>query len=232
MTNVGRTILLLALAAVAGSACAGEGSSPGTRVAVGQPGASPTSGAPAQVAVTPSPRPSDAPGATPEPRAADLPSRVVVPDLEIDLPVVSGDLIVAGNPRDYPLCDVAQYLTTYRYPGRRGTTTWVYAHAREGMFLPLLEESQTNNGERMLGMLVQVWTSDEQLFLYEITEVRPHQTDLDDALNADHEQLWLQTSEGPRGTVPKLQVVAEPLSSGPAPNPEDAHPEPKPVNCE
>jgi hypothetical protein len=98
------------------------------------------------------------------------------------------------------------------------------------MFLPILDASKVNNGAAMLGMLVQVYTSDDQLFLYEIVEVRRHQTTLDDAANATTEQLWLQTSEGPRGTPGKTQVIAVPLSSGPA-VPADAHPAANPVAC-
>ena len=41
-----------------------------------------------------------------------------------------------GNSRDYPLCDVAQYWTIYDLPGAPGTT-WIYAHAQPGMFLPI-----------------------------------------------------------------------------------------------
>jgi hypothetical protein len=123
------------------------------------------------------------------------------------------------------------YIEQLGQPGQQ-RATYLYAHAREGMFLPLLTQSETEDGAGMLGMLVQVWTSDDQLFLYEIAEVRRHATDLDDAVSADRDQLWLQTSEGPKGTVPKLQVVAEPRSNGPAPNPADAHPVASPVACE
>jgi len=83
---------------------------------------------------------------------------------------------------------------------------------------------------KMLGMVVEVWTSDDQRFLYEITEVRRDQTTLDDAVTADREQLWLQTSEGPKGTVGKTQVVAEFLSADSASH-DEAHPEPKIVHC-
>ena len=48
---------------------------------------------------------------------------------------------VPGNPRGYPLCDVAQYWTIYDLPGKPGTT-WIYAHAQEGMFLPLFTISE------------------------------------------------------------------------------------------
>ena len=53
---------------------------------------------------------------------------------------------------------------------------------------------------------------------------------LNDALAADTEQLWLQTSEGPRGTPGKTQVVATFLSVERA-DPDDAHPKAKPVDC-
>ena len=60
----------------------------------------------------------------------------------------------------------------------RPWTTYLYAHARDGMFLPLLLQSRIDNGSAMLGMLVQVYTSDDQLFLYEITRVLRHQSEL------------------------------------------------------
>jgi hypothetical protein len=152
-------------------------------------------------------------------------TRVVVPALGIDLPVVKPP----GGADTYPLCDVAMYIQELSQPGLPGAT-YLYAHAREGMFLPLLEESRADEGSRMIGMLVQVYSSDDRLFLYEITEVRPHQLTLDDALAARASELWLQTSEGPKGTPEKLQVVAKPLGDGPA-DPIEAHPEPKPVVC-
>ena len=170
--------------------------------------------------------PSTDPPASPSPLPDRVATRVAVPALRIDLPVIRQE------DDGYPLCNVAMILEAEQLgqPGQ-GRATYLYAHARTGMFLPLLEGSRVRGGEAMIGMIVQVWTSDEQLFLYEIREVRPHQTTLDDALDADREQLWLQTSEGPRGTVPKLQVVAEHLSDGPAPDPAEAHPTSQPVEC-
>jgi hypothetical protein len=149
-----------------------------------------------------------------------------VPALGIDLPVTAQP----GGPATYPACGVAMYIEQLGQPGQ-GRATYLYAHARERMFLPLLTQSEIDDGAAMLGMLVQVWTSDDRLFVYEIREVRRHATDLDDAVAAKHEQLWLQTSEGPRGTVPKLQVVAELLSTNPA-DPADAHPVPSPIACD
>ena len=82
----------------------------------------------------------------------------------------------------------------------------------------------------MLGMIVQVYTSDNKLHLYEINQVRRHQRSLDQALNARSDQLWLQTSEGPNSSYPKLMVVAKPLSTGPA-SYGDSHPKARPIDC-
>jgi hypothetical protein len=175
--------------------------------------------------VKPTARPTPVP--TAKPAADRVATRVVVPALDIDLPVIRQP----GGANAYPACNVAMYLQAsgLTQPGYAGAT-YLYAHARVGMFLPLLEQSRINNGRAMLGMLVQVYTSDNQYFLYEITEVRRHQVTLTDALAAKSSELWLQTSEGPHGTPGKLQVVAEPISSGAA-SPSDAHPTPRPVAC-
>ncbi|HEX7950640.1 MAG TPA: hypothetical protein VF494_09855 [Candidatus Limnocylindrales bacterium] len=163
--------------------------------------------------------------ASPSAPADRVATRVRIAALGIDLPVVAPP---TGD-NAYPYCNVAMYLPDLGQPGQ-GRATYLYAHARTGMFLPLLTASEVENGKSMLGMVVEVWTSDDQRFLYDITEVRRHQTTLSDAANATTEQLWLQTSEGPHGTIPKLQVVAEPLSQETA-DPADAHPVAKPVVC-
>ena len=151
-------------------------------------------------------------GASPSviPSPEEVPSRIVVPALSIDLPVVSGDLVVPGNAPDYPLCDVAQYLTTYRHPDRIGTTTWIYAHARPGMFLALLEISEKNDGAALIGSKVEVYSTAGQRYTYRVTEVLRHAVDRSLALvSPEARRLVLQTSEGPSGTVPKLQVAAD-----------------------
>jgi sortase (surface protein transpeptidase) len=211
------------------------GAAEGRPAAVASPSISPGIGGPATPlpAATASPEPAPTPPASSGPTSpspASTPSdrvatRVVIPALGIDLPVIKPP----GGAETYPLCDVAMYIQELSQPGLPGAT-YLYAHARTGMFLPLLEESRVDDGARMIGMLVQVYTSDDRLFLYEITEVRPHQLTLDDALAARQPELWLQTSEGPKGTPEKLQVVAKPLSDGPA-DPAEAHPAPKPVVC-
>lgn len=158
--------------------------------------------------------PTVSPTADPEGHA----TRVRIAALDIDLPVIRGG---AG----YPKCNVAMYLKELRQPGQGGAT-YLYAHARDGMFLPLLETKES----RQKGMVVEVWTSDDLRYLYEIVDVRRNQTSLDDPLAATSEELWLQTSEGPRGTVGKTQVIAMPLSVERADH-KAANPKPKPVTC-
>lgn len=169
-----------------------------------------------------------APPATASPTfpADRVATRVRIRALKIDLPVVA-----PGRPADYPLCNVAQYLRDPQLgqPGE-GRATYLYAHARDGMFLPILTKSKIHDGKQMLGMVVEVWTSDDQHFLYEIVEVRRDQRDLDGAVTATSEELWLQTSEGPKGTPGKTQVIATFLQQEAA-DPAEANPKPKPVVC-
>ncbi|HEY8168277.1 MAG TPA: sortase [Candidatus Limnocylindrales bacterium] len=175
---------------------------------------------------SPSPSASASPSGGPEPSIA---SRVVVPALDIDLPIVAQSF---GPGRgSYPLCDVAQYLEIFGQPSQEGTT-YVYAHAREGMFLPLLRASERNNGRGIIGDLVQVYTADGHLYLYEIFQVKRHSRNfaLADKVPEGEHRLILQTSEGPKGTVPKLQVAARLLSVDEVPLAE-ANPKPKPRDC-
>jgi hypothetical protein len=173
------------------------------------PGASASSAAP-----SPSPSPS-----FPADRTA---TRVAVPALRIDLPVIR-------QRTAYPACNVAMYLPIFKQPGQGGAT-YLYAHARTGMFLPLLQRSLVNDGRSMIGMIVQVYTGDNKVFVYRIDEVRRHALDLRYVKARRRESLWLQTSEGPKGTKPKLQVGASLVSSGPASR-AASHPVPRPVNC-
>jgi hypothetical protein len=159
-------------------------------------------------------------------------TRVVVPALGIDLPVISRLQDVPGQgPDRYPPCDVALWHDAFVQPSQSGTT-YLYAHARAGMFLPLLEASERRDGEEMLGALVEVYTADGRLYLYEITRVKRHAVDFSLATSAapGEQRLILQTSEGPRGTVPKLQVAATLVSELVA-EPGAARPEPRPRPC-
>jgi hypothetical protein len=152
-------------------------------------------------------------------------TRIVIRRLNIDLPV----MLQTDNYGIYPLCDVAMYLPFFSQPGQ-GRATYIYAHARVGMFLPLLRQSEKKDGAAMLGMTVEVYTSDDWRYLYTITEVRRHTRNMNDAAATTTERLWMQTSEGPNGTVPKLQVVADFLSAEKT-DPKSAHPAAHPRIC-
>jgi len=153
-------------------------------------------------------------------------TRVRIAALKIDLPVIKPS-------NGYPACNVAMYYKDPRLgqPGQ-GKSVYIFAHARTGMFLPILTASKVSNGKKMIGMVAEVWTSDDQRFLYVITDVLRH-VPYDEAFTkpfaAKAETLWLQTSEGV-GTQPKLQLRGELLSQEAAPH-EDAHPTAKPVAC-
>jgi hypothetical protein len=149
-------------------------------------------------------------------------TRIAIPGLRIDLPVIK-----PGS--GYPLCNVAMYLKELSQPREAGVTL-IYAHARKGMFLPLLERSRINNGASLIGATVKVWTSNDVVSTYRITRVRRHVTSLDGVFDIGAEQLWIQTSEGPRGTVAKLVVVAKRIGYEAAAATE-GHPTPHPVRC-
>jgi hypothetical protein len=153
-------------------------------------------------------------------------TRIVIRRLGIDLPV----MLQTANYGVYPLCDVALYEPIFSQPGE-GRATYIYAHARDGMFLPLLNASQVNNGQRLIGMTVEVYTSDNWRFLYTISEVHRHTLNFDEAIGTNTERLFMQTSEGGHGTIPKLQVVADYLSSDKV-DPAAAHPAAHPRICE
>ncbi len=149
-------------------------------------------------------------------------TRVAIPDLGVDLPVTR-------QRTSYPPCDVAMYLREFRQPGQGGPV-YLYAHAQRGMFLPLLERSRRRDGASMLGMRAYVWTGDNQRFEYEIYRVRRHARNFRPVVRARGETLWLQTSEGPNASYPKLQVAAR-LVGSVAVDHAEAHPKPRPVSC-
>jgi sortase (surface protein transpeptidase) len=162
---------------------------------------------------------------------AAIATRIEVPALGIDLPVVT-----SPPNEQFPLCDAAEYLVLDKplaYPGLP-QATYIYAHARKNMFLPLLDTSKVNDGAAMIGMWVEVYTDDDQRHVYQISEVVRHVPDdfsaFDRALAARTDQLWLQTSEGPIGYPYKLQVVAEPVGVLAA-SAADAHPTAKGNVC-
>ena len=219
ITAAGVVLLAAGLLTVAAPATgAGPTSSP-TGVAL-------ASASPSASAVHPSGGPSASPSTAPGHAA---PTRIVIADMKIDLPIVT-------TQTSFPLCDVAQFLIVPQeklgLPGQLGTSAYIYAHARTGMFLPLLTASQTANGDRMIGYPVQVYTDDDLVYTYLIAKVKRHSEDftIASSVAADAQQLILQTSEGPTPTLPKLQVAATFVSVAPVDH-ATAHPTPHPVVC-
>jgi hypothetical protein len=149
-------------------------------------------------------------------------TRVYIPSYKINLPVVPG-------PSGYPYCNVAMYQQVLWQPTEPGVT-FIYAHARTGMFLPLLNASKINNGAAMIGKLVYVYTSNSMMYTYKIVQVRRHVKSVQSSIGITTEHLWLQTSEGPNFTYPKLIIVADRIASAPATY-AASHPTPHIVHC-
>lgn len=181
-----------------------------------------------EVAATATPLPiisSGTPGPTSLPTGTA--SRIVIPAMRIDLAIVKGNI-------GFPYCNVAMYMGPLSQPGRPGTT-YIFAHARVETFLRILTLSERgDDGASMVGMLVEVYTTDARLYLYEIDAVRRHVTtngfvalppDIGDV-----QDLILQTSEGNRFTEGKLQLHAAYLYSQGVDGAE-ANPVPHPVIC-
>jgi hypothetical protein len=195
----------------------------------------PVSPSPTIVGVAPTPTmalPTFPPPGSPSPSALPTPvverfaTRVRIPALDIDLPVIKPP----GGPNDYPKCNVAMYIQELHQPGQGGAT-YLYAHARPGMFGPIYDLAIVKHKPNsMIGMYVEVFTSDDMRFTYEVAEVRLDQRNLNDAIDAPGEELWLQTSEGPKGTPGKTQLRALPLTIGAASHAE-ANPKAHPVTC-
>ena len=225
LTAAGVTLIAAGLLNYSGNAAAADPGAPQAPVIVS---ADPSSGIdfPSFPPLDGSSPPSGAPSATPNPNR--VATRVVVEQLGIDLPIIKP----RGDSTTYPQCNVALYIQELSQPGNN-RATYLYAHARDGMFGPIYERAilkQHGGPKSMIGMLVQVYTNDDLMFVYEVTEVRLHQLNLDDALAATTEQLWLQTSEGPKGTPGKTQLLAMLLSTQ-AVDHASANPKPHPVNC-
>jgi hypothetical protein len=151
-------------------------------------------------------------------------TRVVVGGLGINLPVIRGPS--TGLP-----CNVAMYGRELAQPGEYGVTL-LYAHARSGMFLPLLAASRVNNGASLIGRTVRVYTSSSKYYTYRITDVRRRQTSIQAAFGVSSSKvLWLQTSEGPYATSTKLVVVARQTGGPYTTTYKASHPKPRPISC-
>jgi hypothetical protein len=146
-------------------------------------------------------------------------TRISIPSYKINLAVVPG-------PSGYPYCKVAMYQKMLWQPNEPGIT-FIYAHARVGMFAPLLTASKISNGAAMVGKLVYVYTSNSLRYTYRISQVRRHVRSI---TASGSEQLLLQTSEGPNYRYPKLIVVAQRIAVVPVTY-AASHPVPHPQVC-
>jgi len=149
-------------------------------------------------------------------------TRVVISSLNISLPIIRG-------PNSYPKCNVAMYSPAVAQPREPGYT-FIYAHARKGMFLPLLTKFRASGAAGLIGRIVKVYTSDNYVSYYQIVSAKKTQDSFGGAFTLDNERLRLQTSTGPNYTYPKLIADAvryKTIKSTKA----ASQPTPHPISC-
>src|SRR3954463_2609232 len=123
-------------------------------------------------------------------------TRIVISTLGISLPIVRGS-------SSYPRCGVAMYTPSLAHPREPGYT-FLYAHARKGMFLPLLTQYRNHGSAGLLGRVVKVYTSDSKVSYYKIVSVKKTYDVYAGAYTVGTERLRLQTSTGPNTSYAKL----------------------------
>lgn len=163
---------------------------------------------PAVAAATTSPPPSQTgsaipglPVATPTPAIPDG-YRIRIARLAIDLPIVEGDVERDAVRQETPE-NVALHLPGTAIPGD-GSNTYIYAHARRGMFLSLWSARE--------GDEVVILTPSGRELRYVVSEVHPRvdPSDISWVTRTAGERLTLQTSTGPNPGDPRFVVVALP----------------------
>jgi hypothetical protein len=163
---------------------------------------------PAIAAVTSSPAPLETtPTARAAPTATPVPAippgyRVKIVRLGIDLPIEEGDLERDTVRQETPE-NLAFHLPGSAIPGGGGNS-YIYAHARRGMFLSLWSARE--------GDVVVVVAPDGRQLRYVVSEVHPRvdPSDVSWAAPSATERLTLQTSTGPSPGDPRFVVVALP----------------------
>ena len=128
--------------------------------------------------------------------------RIELPRLGIDLPIAEGDVerdvVIQKTPENF-----AFHFPGTAIPGTVGNS-YIYAHARQGMFLSLWNAR--------VGDQVMVMTPAGAALKFVITEVHPKVPPADTSWlqpSAD-ERLTLQTSTGPNRDDPRFVVIAAP----------------------
>ncbi len=145
--------------------------------------------------------------ATAVPSATPLPPippgyRVQIPRLSIDLAILEGDIdrdtVALQTPENY-----AFHLPGTAIPGT-GANSYLYAHARRGMFLSLWNAQ--------VGDVVWISTPDGRALRYVVSEIhaRVPPGDVSLATPSVPDRLTLQTSTGPNPGDPRFVVVAFP----------------------
>lgn len=125
-----------------------------------------------------------------------------MPRLGIDLPIQEGvlqrDVDQQQTPEGY-----AFHLPGSALPGERGNT-YLYAHARRGMFLALWDARA--------GDAVEIVMPGGGVRAYLVSEVRPRVApdDVSVARPTADERVTLQTSTGPSPGAPRFVVIALP----------------------
>jgi sortase (surface protein transpeptidase) len=128
--------------------------------------------------------------------------RVQIPRLGIDLEIREGDVerdtVQQQTPEHY-----AFHLPGTGIPGS-GVNSYVYAHARIGMFLSLWNAR--------VGDAVIVTTPDGSTLRYTVTEIHPRVPfdDVSWTAPSPPDRLTLQTSTGPNPGDPRFVVIALP----------------------
>ncbi len=193
------SVVLAAIALlVAGAGCAHPANAPSATAAPSI--AIPTAPAPlatAAEAPSPSASPTEAAG-------GPIPSgyRIAIPRLDIDLPIAEGD--VQRDVEDLRTPEgYAFHLPGSALPGQNGNT-YLYAHARRGMFLALWNARP--------GDEVVVTGPNGRLLVYIVGNVLPSvpPTDVSSTRPTASERLTLQTSTGPSPSDPRFVVFAFP----------------------
>jgi len=137
-------------------------------------------------------------------RAPAIPDgyRIKIARLAIELPIVEGDLERDAVRLETP-DNVALHLPGSAIPGD-GSNTYIYAHARRGMFLTLWTARE--------GDEVVIVTPSGRELRYVVSEVhaRVDPTDVSWVTRSAGERLTLQTSTGPDPGDPRFVVVALP----------------------
>jgi hypothetical protein len=128
--------------------------------------------------------------------------RIQMPRLAIDLEIREGDIerdtVQQRTPEHY-----AFHLPGTAIPGT-GANSYIYAHARTGMFLALWNTR--------IGDVVLIQTPDGRSLRFVVSEIHPRvpPTDVEWAEPTPPDRLTLQTSTGPNPGDPRFVVVALP----------------------